>query len=117
MMHRLATSTLFALCLVLTSLAAVVAETRMAAAGGYCGTGAPQILLDQAGLPILDADGRAVSSAECPVCHLALGFSPSAPPLDPVATVLRADLPVPPALPAVSSFRSDRHARAPPLAA
>ncbi len=43
-MTRTVMSSLLALCLVLTSLGAVVAQTRMVAAGGFCGMGAPQIV-------------------------------------------------------------------------
>ena len=114
MIRRVLSSALLALCLVLTSVAAVVAETRMAAAGEYCGTGAPQILLDRAGLPLLDADGAAIVAPECSVCHLAFALAtPSVPPaqitvpFDVAAQIVALDL-VP------HSHGSDRHARAPP---
>ncbi|MEX3014332.1 hypothetical protein [Gymnodinialimonas hymeniacidonis] len=116
MLHRLATSTLLALCLVLTSLAAVVAETRMAAAGGYCGTGAPQILLDSAGLPILDADGTAITPVECEICHLAMSLGPQSPATDPALSILQAASLPAPSPPPILSLRLDSHARAPPHA-
>lgn len=70
---------LLILCLVFTSLGSVVAQTRMAAAGGYCGTGAPQILLDAAGLPLLDANGTAIAVADCPACCLVHALSAPTP--------------------------------------
>jgi hypothetical protein len=85
MLNRAALPCLLAIALVLTGLAAVVGQTRMAAAGGYCGPGQTQLLLDAAGLPILDASGEAVSAPDCPACHLtvALGaLPPEAPLLD-----------------------------------
>jgi hypothetical protein len=78
-MIRALIPSLLSLCLVLTSLGATVAQTRMAAAGGYCGTGAPQILLDPAGMPILDAEGSGVAAPECPACHLTLAVGATAP--------------------------------------
>ncbi|HID68384.1 MAG TPA: hypothetical protein EYP31_09060 [Roseibacterium sp.] len=63
----------------LTSLAAVMAETRMAAAGSFCGTGQPAILLDAAGLPLLDPDGVAIAAPDCPACHLSFALPPCAP--------------------------------------
>ncbi len=106
---------LLALCFVLTGLAGVVAQARMAAAGGYCGTGAPQILLDQAGLPVLDAGGAAIAAPDCPVCHLpvaltgpdttapvhphsliAARFAPTARPLSPPPVRLAAQARAPP---------------------
>lgn len=75
-MIRLVSTTLLALCLVLTSLSGVVAQTRMATTGAYCGTGAPQILLDASGLPVLDTDGAAIEAPECPLCTLAIAISP-----------------------------------------
>ena len=114
MIRRVLSSSLLALCLVLTSLAAVVAETRWAAAGEYCGTGAPRILLDHAGLPLLDADGAAISAPDCTVCHLAFALAtPSVTPAQiTVSFAVAAPLSVPTAIP--QSHGSDRHARAPP---
>ncbi|WP_224815858.1 hypothetical protein [Hasllibacter sp. MH4015] len=85
MMMRLLLTGFLAACLTLTGLSAVVAQTRMAASGGYCGTDAPQILLDAAGLPVLDAGGETITAPDCPLCHLpvvlsAPGTAPSAPP-------------------------------------
>lgn len=80
MIRRVLISALVALCLVLTSLAAVVAETRMAAAGGYCGSDAPQILLNASGLPELDQNGQAIAALECPVCHLSVAMIASVQP-------------------------------------
>lgn len=75
MIRRTLISGLLTVCLVLTSLAAVVAETRMAAAGDFCGNGQPAILLDATGLPLLDTDGAAITAPDCPACHLALALS------------------------------------------
>lgn len=71
-MIRVLVPIVLAISLVLSSLGAVVAQTRMATAGGYCGTGAPQIVLDALGLPILDADGAAIAAPDCPACTLTL---------------------------------------------
>ncbi|MBF9045352.1 hypothetical protein HKCCE4037_18595 [Rhodobacterales bacterium HKCCE4037] len=114
MIRRILPSGLLALCLVLTSLAAVVAETRMAAAGGFCGTGSPRILLDDAGLPILDAEGEAIASQDCGLCHLAIAEGAPAP------TATRGFLLIPApilvAAPLLSPLSPGllRHARAPP---
>lgn len=114
MIRRVLTSTFLALCLALTSLAAVVAETRMAAAGGYCGTGSPEILLDHAGLPLLDGEGAAIAAPDCPVCHLAYTVAPSAP--NAARTAHLVPGPLPAASPALIplSHGSLQHARAPP---
>ncbi len=74
-MIRLLIPLLLAASLVLSSLGAVVAQTRMAAAGGYCGTDAPQIVLDVRGLPILDADGAAIAAPDCPACTLVFALT------------------------------------------
>lgn len=114
MIRRILPSGLLALCLVLTSLAAVVAETRMAAAGGFCGSGSPRILLDDAGLPILDAQGEAIDTPDCGLCHLAFteGTSTPVPSLDSV--LIPAPIHVAATSPAPLSPRLIRHARAPP---
>ncbi|MEJ6389657.1 DUF2946 family protein [Gymnodinialimonas ulvae] len=114
MIRRVLPSGLLALCLALTSLAAIVAETRMAAAGGYCGTGAPQILLDDAGLPVLDGAGDAVALADCPVCHLAFALSHPAPHSAPDIALLRESAPANAPLSVSVLLRLDHHARAPP---
>ncbi|MBY4893218.1 hypothetical protein KUL25_10620 [Rhodobacteraceae bacterium N5(2021)] len=80
MIRRALLHMLLALSLVLSGLTSVVAETRMAAAGGYCGIGTPQLLLDAAGLPLLDADGTAVMAPDCPACHLTLAILAPTPP-------------------------------------
>ncbi len=114
MLKRFTIGPLLSLCLVLTSLAAVMAETRMAAAGGYCGAAAPQLLLDSAGLPILDADGEAVTAPDCPICHLSLALADTISQTAPTSTTLSASPLVMPAPSAPFSLRLDTHARAPP---
>ena len=118
MIRRAVTSSLLALLLVLSSLAAVMAETRMAAAGGYCGLGQPSILLDATGLPLLDADGAAIAAPDCPVCHLATAPGPDS--VDVTAPVrdlgiLLGTTPVPSLSPRL--FRLGGKGRAPPLVA
>lgn len=114
MIRRALISVPLALCLVLTSIAAVVAETRMAAAGGYCGTGAPQILLDQVGLPLLDGDGAAIAAPECSVCHLAFALSGAPAPSFRAASLMSPATSV--ATPNLIPLSQDKnhHARAPP---
>jgi hypothetical protein len=114
MIRRVLSSGLLALCLALTSLAAVVAETRMAAAGGYCGTGTAQILLDDAGLPVLDATGDAVAMAECPICHLAFALTHAAPPPSPEIDLLTVPAPAPSPHSVSLQLRLEQQARAPP---
>ncbi len=115
MIRRALLSTLLALSLVLTGTAAVVAETRMAAAGGFCGAATPDILLDAAGLPQLDGDGQAVAGFDCPICTLsaALDGSASAAPTAPHRLVFNAPAGPLPTLSALET-RIDRSARAPP---
>ncbi|WP_044007007.1 hypothetical protein [Jannaschia sp. CCS1] len=107
-----------ALSLLLSGLTSVVAETRMAAAGGYCGTGAPELLLDASGLPLLDGSGAAIAAPDCLACHLTVAFlSPTPPFATAPSHLLR------PAKPAVTPGLSPRvvhlgaQARAPPRAA
>ncbi len=111
---RLFFAPFLALCLVLTSIAGVVAETRMAVAGGYCGTGAPQILLDQAGLPLLDGDGAAIAAPDCSICHLSLALtSPPAPIFRAASLISTATAVAAPSFIPLSQD-SNHHARAPP---
>ncbi|QXT40705.1 DUF2946 family protein [Gymnodinialimonas ceratoperidinii] len=115
MIRRALIPTFIVFALVLTSLAAVVAQTRMAVAGGYCGTGAPILLLDRAGVPILDDAGEAVAAPECPACHLVLAATP--PPragVQPIRATLRPAQPFTAhPLTALHVFQGG-HARAPP---
>ena len=60
----------FALALVLTSIGGVVAQTRMAAAGSFCGFDQPAILIDASGLPVLDGNGQTIAAVDCVICHL-----------------------------------------------
>ncbi len=118
MFRRLLPTTFLALCLVLSSIASLVADTRMAVAGETCGAGSPSILLDAAGLPVLDADGAAVEAPDCASCHLLAGFAlPSlsgpAAPLIParVGSVLSHPVPV------AVSLHMGGHGRGPPATA
>jgi hypothetical protein len=70
MLRRVLISALLALCLVLTGLGTVVAQTRMAMADGYCGADSLRIVLDAAGLPLLDGDGAAIEAPDCPACTI-----------------------------------------------
>lgn len=80
MIRRASLPLLLALSLLLGGVASVVAQTRMVAAGGYCGTDAPRLLLDAAGLPLLTDDGTALAAPECPACHVAVALLAPAPP-------------------------------------
>ncbi len=115
MIRRALLSTLLALSLVLTSTAAVVADTRMAAAGGFCGAAAPDILLDTVGLPQLDGDGQAVAGLDCPICHLSVaGFIPTGPSTTPLRDLgHRIAVTAPPSLSPLD-VRLNTQARAPP---
>lgn len=118
MIRRLLLHSLLALALVLSSLTAVVAQTRMAAAGDYCGTDTPQLLLDAAGLPLLDGTGNAIAAPDCPTCHLALAaLTPARSGAPYCAVAFDLDVPVfPPSLISLSILW-DAQARAPPRAA
>ncbi|MEJ6393977.1 hypothetical protein V8J82_11960 [Gymnodinialimonas sp. 2305UL16-5] len=70
MIRRLIPIAFLAIVLVVTSLAATIAQTRMVAAGVFCGPGSTAILLDATGLPILDAEGQAIAAPDCLACHL-----------------------------------------------
>ncbi|GAB5448210.1 DUF2946 family protein [Gymnodinialimonas sp.] len=115
MIRRALLHMLLALALVLSGLTAVVAETRMAAAGGYCGTGAPDLLLDASGLPLLDADGQAIAAPECPACLLAFAALAPTPPAatTPLLLIRQADPLTPAPLPLPVVLLSAQ-ARAPP---
>jgi hypothetical protein len=118
MIRRAFLPVLLALALVLGSLTAVVAQTRMAMAGGYCGIGTPELLLDSAGVPLLDGEGEAITAPECPACHLSLAATASPRPLVlPFRAPFRAAEPV--SAPPRGPFRmlQGGHARAPPRAA
>lgn len=119
MIRRLLASGLLSLCLVLTGLAATLAEARMAAAGGYCGSGHPEILLDRVGLPLFDGAGHAIAAPDCPLCALAAGLPVADPPFAPAPRRLvhrSPTLAAPPFLPGTAA-RTCRHARAPPVMA
>ena len=118
MIRRALLHTLLAIALVLSSLTAVVAETRMAAAGGYCGTDTPQLLLDAAGLPLLDGTGTAITAPDCPTCHLALtALTPTATyGLERIVAFHPATPVFPPSL-ASLAVHWDAQARAPPRTA
>lgn len=118
MIRRALLHLLLALSLVLSGLTAVVAETRMAAAGGYCGTDTPQLLLDASGLPLLDGTGTAISAAECPSCYLALAvLTPTPPGASWRAIQLRAAAPYFPSILSPLSVHWGTQARAPPRTA
>lgn len=115
MIRRVLLHMLLALALVLSSLTAVVAETRMAISGGYCGLSAPALLLDASGLPILDDDGAAIAAPDCPACHLTFAALSALPPqaIAPRHLLPTAEPSARP-LPPLSVVRLSGHARAPP---
>lgn len=118
MIRRASLHTFLAVCLVLSSLTAVVAQTRMAAADGYCGTNAPQLLLDASGLPHLDADGHAVAAPDCPTCQLALAASfPTPHTANASPVLLHVVEPLRPNAPSPLNVHLGGQARAPPNAA
>lgn len=118
MIRRASLHTFLAVCLVLSSLTAVVAQTRMVAADGYCGTNAPQLLLDASGLPHLDVEGKAVAAPDCPTCQLTLALN-----LDTLRTtnalpvLLHIVEPLRPHTPTLLVVHLGGQARAPPNAA
>ena len=69
-MLRLCLALALALSLVLTGIGGLVAQTRMLAAGEICGTGGARVLLDAAGLPMLDSAGEPIRAVDCLACHL-----------------------------------------------
>ncbi|WP_341864066.1 hypothetical protein [Gymnodinialimonas sp. 57CJ19] len=115
MIRRVLLHTLLALALVLSGLTAVVAQTRMAISGGYCGLSAPSLLLDASGLPILDDDGAAIAAPDCPACHLTVAALSAQPPqaIAPTDLLPTAALSARP-LPPLSVVWLNGHARAPP---
>lgn len=116
MMLRRLLPLLLAIGLVTASLTGVVAQTRMAAAGGFCANGTPEVLLDQMGLPLLDADGNAIAAPDCPACHVASGLM-TAPVAGATPPLLLRPAQAPP-LPSLPLFaaQTGAQARAPPNA-
>ena len=115
MIRRALCHMLLALALVLGNLTAVVAEARMAASGDYCGTGAPQVLLDAAGIPLLDANGTAIAAPECPACTISLAaLAPARPSLMVRRVPLSQVQPISPPSLTWSQIHWDSQARAPP---
>ena len=114
-MARTLSALFLALSLVLTSLAATVAQTRMAAAGVVCGPGGPMIVLDAQGLPVLDAEGSAIAAPDCPTCHIVVAVAAPHVTTPAVPATLTAVVTVAPVAQLSEGAPTAPRARAPPV--